>query len=235
MSLVSSSKRVTIFLPAYNESRVIGGVLEKLPASLAGIGPVRVVVVDDGSRDDTAVVSRSHGALVARHRINRGVGLATITGIKIAREIGTDILVMMDSDGQHDPDDLAAVIAPIVDGKADVVVGTRLVKSKGMPWIRRVGNKTMNLILRLLAGVRTTDSQSGFRAFNSYALERLRLTTSGYEVHTEMLVAARRAGLRIAEAPIKVIYTAYSKKKGQTITNSLNVIFRLILKTIMGY
>lgn len=231
----TSSQRVTIFLPAYNESRVIGGVLEQLPRTIPGVGPVSVIVVDDGSRDDTAAIASSHGALVARHRINRGVGLATITGIRIAQEIGTDILVMMDSDGQHDPNDLAKVIAPIVEGAADVVVGTRLIKSKGMPWIRRVGNKTMNLCLRLLAGVRTTDSQSGFRAFNRYALERLRLTTSGYEIHTEMLMAARRAELRVAEVPIRVIYTAYSKRKGQTITNALNVIFRLILKTIMGY
>lgn len=233
--MTSSLKRVTIFLPAYNESRVIGDVLERLPKSLPGVGPVTVLVVDDGSKDDTGIIARAHGAVVARHRMNRGAGLATITGLKIAQEIGTDILVMLDSDGQHDPEDLPRVIGPIVDGRADVVIGTRLVKPKGMPWIRRTGNKTMNFFLRMLAGVQTTDSQSGFRALNGYALERLRLTTSGYEVHTEMLVAARRAGLRVTEVPIKVIYTAYSKKKGQTITNALNVIFRLIMKTIMGY
>lgn len=226
---------LTIFLPAYNEGGVIGGVLEKLPTKLAGIDRIQTIVVDDGSKDETSRVAREHGAVVARHRINRGVGLATITGIRVAQQLGTDILVMMDSDGQHAPEDLPKLLAPLLGKEADVVVGTRLVNPKGMPWIRRVGNKTMNFFLKVLAGVQTTDSQSGFRGFTIDALTKMELTTSGYEVHTEILVAARKAGLRVAEVPIKVIYTAYSKKKGQTITNALNVIFRLILKTLMGY
>ncbi len=223
---------LTIFLPAYNEARVIGGVLEELPRQLAGFKKVQILVVDDGSKDDTASIARQYGAEVVRHQINRGVGLATITGLEAARFLKTDILVTMDSDGQHDPADIVKVIQPILAGTADFVLGTRLLHPKGMPWIKQIGNRTMNWFTQLFSGVKTTDSQSGFRAYNHYALERLHLTTSGYEVCTEIFVAAKQAGLRMAEVPIKVIYTDYSKHKGQSITNALNILVRLVIRSI---
>lgn len=225
---------LTILLPAYNEAKVIGEVLTSLPQKLPGFAKVQILVIDDGSKDDTALIAGSHGAHVVRHQINRGVGLATITGLEAARLLKTDILVTMDSDGQHDPNDIPQMVKPITDGQADFVVGTRLLHPQGMPWIKRVGNRTMNGFTRIFTGVKTTDSQTGFRAYNQYALERLHLTTSGYEVCTEIFIASRRAGLRMVEVPIKVIYTDYSKRKGQSITNALNILVRMVIRAITG-
>ena len=223
-----------IVLPAYNEARAIGPVLADLPRQLPGFDRIETLVVDDGSTDDTGLVARAAGARVLRHRLNRGVGLATITGLAAAQKRGADAVVMLDSDGQHDPADLPALLEPIQTGRADFVLGTRLIHPLGMPLIRQIGNRAMNRLVWLTSGVKTTDSQSGFRAYSRYALERLALTTSGYEVCTEFLVAARRAGLRQAEVPIRTIYTDYSKRKGQSPTNAINILIRLFVKAISG-
>lgn len=233
MSL-SSNQTLVVILPAYNEAPVIGRVLTDLPRQFPAFHRVEVLVIDDGSVDDTHLVALAAGAHVIRHRLNRGVGLATVTGLAAARRLDADAVVMMDSDGQHDPKDIPRVLAPIVAGEADFVLGTRLKNPQGMPLVRRLGNRVMNGIIWLTSGVKTSDSQSGFRAYSRYALDRLSLTTSGYEVCTEILLAARRAGLRGVEVPIRTIYTRYSKKKGQSVTNALNILYRLILKTVIG-
>lgn len=224
-----------IILPAYNEGRVIGSVLEQLPKTLPGLTHIETLVIDDGSTDETRRISRRAGALVLRHHVNRGVGLATITGLAAARTLGADCVVTMDSDGQHDAADLAKVLRPIIDGNADIVIGSRLLtREPGMPWIRQLGNRLMNGLVKLFWGIKTTDSQSGFRAYSRYALNRLHLTTSGYEVCTEILAAAKIANLRLTEVPIKIIYTDYSKRKGQRITNAVNIVVRLVVRAISG-
>jgi glycosyltransferase involved in cell wall biosynthesis len=225
---------LAIVLPAYNEASVIQAVLHDLPRALPDFRSIRVLVIDDGSGDETSAVARAAGAEVIRHRLNRGVGLATITGLAAARQLGADVVVMLDSDGQHDPKDIEKIIQPIIDGQADFVLGTRLRNPKGMPLIRRFGNRAMNFIVWLTSGVKASDSQSGFRAYSRYALDRLSLTTSGYEVCTEILLAARRIGLRQVEVPIKTIYSSYSKRKGQPITNALNILVRLFVKAVSG-
>ncbi|MEK7461318.1 MAG: glycosyltransferase family 2 protein [Patescibacteria group bacterium] len=230
-----TAQSLAIILPAYNEASVIGSVLGSLPKKLPWFDQIHTLVIDDGSTDGTHLVAQAAGAHVVRHRLNRGVGLATITGLAVARQLGVDAVVMLDSDGQHDPVDLMAVLAPIRAGSADFVLGTRLKNSgSGMPVIRRLGNRAMNLIVWLSSGIKTSDSQSGFRAYNRYALERLFLTTSGYEVCTEILLAVRRAGLRQVEVPIRTIYTAYSRKKGQPVTNAINILIRLLVKALSG-
>ncbi len=224
--------KLAIILPAFNEASIIGSVLDAVPTSILGIDRVMTLVIDDGSTDNTAEVAEQHGAMVVRHRMNRGVGVATKTGIQQAKKLRADIAVTIDSDGQHNPADLPAVIAPILAGESDVVIGTRLVNASGMPLLKIFGNKLMNSITRLYGGAATTDSQSGFRAYNQAALQRMRLSSSGYEICSEILGAIRRAHLRLVEVPVDTIYTAYSRKKGQSITNGLNIIIRLTVRAI---
>lgn len=221
-----------IVLPAYNEASVLAEVLGGVPKRIAGIDSITTVVVDDGSRDQTSAIAEQAGALVVRHRMNRGVGVATKTGLAQAKKLRADIVVTMDSDGQHDPADIVRVVKPILENKADVVLGTRLSDVGGMPRLKVVGNKIMNSVTRLYGGMHSTDSQSGFRAYNRAALQNIHLSSRGYEVCSEILGAVKRAHLRLAEVPIHTIYTAYSKKKGQSITNALNIIIRLTVRAI---
>lgn len=225
---------LAIILPAYREATSLPQVLPKLPRSLPGVSRVEVIVVDDGSPDATAAVARGHGVHVARHRLNRGAGLARRTGLAAARRLGADVAVTLDADGQHDPDEMARLVAPIVAGTADIVIGSRLLNPAGMPFVKRVVNWLANAFLLASWGIQTTDSQSGYRAYNLARAASLRLRTAGYESDTEILIAARESNLRVAEVPIRAIYTDYSQRKGQPLLNSLTIVIRLFVRAITG-
>ncbi|MBI4032667.1 glycosyltransferase family 2 protein [Candidatus Berkelbacteria bacterium] len=232
--VVVDAPTLAIIIPAYNEAPALPDVLNRLPRSIAGIGAIKTVVVDDGSRDTTAHVASQHGAYVARHRINRGAGLARRTGLAAARRLGATVAVTLDADGQHDPEEMRRLIAPILAGSADVVIGSRLIDPTGMPLIKRAVNRLANLFLRVSWGIRSTDSQSGYRAYNLERAAMMRLKTAGYEADTEILIAAREVGLRVAEVPIRAIYTEYSQRKGQSILNSFTIVIRLVVRAITG-
>lgn len=173
---------------------------------------------------------------MARHRLNRGVGLARRTGLAAAKALGATIAVTLDADGQHDPTEIGQLIAPILSGRAELVVGSRLLNPVGMPPLKRLINRAANTFLRVGWGVHSTDSQSGFRAYHVPATDRLRLHLSGYEADTEILIAAHEAGLRVAEVPIRAIYTDYSTSgaRGQSLMNGLTVAVRLLLRALVG-
>jgi glycosyltransferase involved in cell wall biosynthesis len=227
---------LALVIPAFNEAGGIGEVLARLPYKLSGFDRVIPIVVDDGSRDETAAIAASHRATVVRHRINRGVGLARRTGLDAARQLGATIAVTLDADGQHDPAEIATVVAPILSGTADIVIGSRLMNPTGMPLIKRLVNRLASNMLYLLWRIRVTDSQSGFRAYNLEASRPLKLWTSGYEADTEILIAAREAKLRVVEVPIRAIYTAYSTGhgRGQSLLNSITIMIRLFIRTVLG-
>lgn len=226
--------KLVILIPAFNEGTVIGLVIQSIPKSLDYVSSIKTIVIDDGSRDKTSRAAKGAGAIVLRHRINRGVGVATMTGLAAAKRLGADIAVTMDADGQHDPTELANFITPIRLGQADIVVGTRLIDPKGMPLIRQVGNKMMNGLLQLLWGIHTTDSQSGYRAYGKKALNELHLTSGGFEVCTELLYLAKQSKLIVTEVPIKTIYSDYSKAKGQNPITAILTLMRFITRIITG-
>lgn len=220
-----------ILIPAFNEAGKIGEVI----ADLSACGYTRVVVVDDGSRDDTAGRARGAGAVVLRHPINCGVGAATATGLAYLSKICAAAAATFDADGQHDPRDLAAVFAPIYDDGADVVIGSRMLNPEGMPRIRRIAQRLASWSTFLLFGQWSTDSQSGLKAFSRRALGAIQLKTNRYEVCSEIIAEIRRRKLVMREVPVRAIYTEYSLSKGQGFTVGLKTLARLFIDRILHW
>jgi glycosyltransferase involved in cell wall biosynthesis len=142
-------------------------------------------------------------------------------------------VVTFDADGQHSPDDIGRMIEPIRTGRADVVVGSRMIDPRGMPWTRQVANYLANFATWALLAVRTTDSQSGLRAFSREAARRVRITSCQYEVSSEICGEIKRLHLRSIEVPVQTIYTDYSLSKGQGFSVGLKTLFRLILSKLV--
>lgn len=222
--------QVVIIIPAFNEAQVLPQVIKDIRQQTQSWRP-HIVVVNDGSSDATGEVARQAGAIVVTHRLNRGLGAALGTGLAYAKQVGADIAVTLDADGQHDPADIRKIMAPVIKQQADVVIGTRLNSNRGkMPVDRLMVNWLSNLVTWLLFGVWTSDSQSGFRAFSKQAIRGLRLKTERMEVSSEIFGEIRRHRLSLAEVPIRVIYTDYSRLKGQSNLNAARVLFKLLLR-----
>jgi len=218
-----------IVIPAYNEEQVIAEVLR----GLRDAGYARVIVVDDGSTDNTGLAARSAGAaVVLQHFLNRGKGAAAKTGIEAAKRLGADTVVTMDGDGQHDPADIARMLR-LLDEGWEVVLGSRLKDPRGMPRWKILANVAGNLITWALYGLWVTDSQSGFRAYSRKALDLIDTRTDRYEYDSEVIREIGRHRLKFIEIPITVIYTEYSMGKAnkQGFTNGLKTIFRMMRST----
>jgi len=226
--------KLLIILPALNEAKVIGQVLTEVETVAAKLPiPTEICVVNDGSSDDTARVAKNTQATVLTHVINRGLGASLSTGLEYAKQIQADFAITMDSDGQHDPDDLITVLTPLLNNQADVVIGSRLLQPSGqMPFLRRINNQAFNLLTRLLFGVVTTDSLSGFRGFGKRAIQLIELKTERMEVSNEFFTEIKRHHLKFTEVPIKVIYTDYSLAKGVKPGNVFAILFRLLLRLV---
>lgn len=226
--------RLAVIIPAYNEAKaieqVIGGVSKALKTKPYD---TEIIVIDDGSTDDTAKKAKLAGATVISHILNTGTGGTTATGISYANQENFDIAATLDADGQHDPSDLIRGIDLLVKNGDDLVIGSRLIKPVGMSSVKIIGNKGLSFITFLLFGINVTDSQSGLRVFSKKALSGLKWKTSGFEFCSEMLWRARQQKLRITEYPIKAIYTDYSKSKGQNNWNGLNIVKSLLKRRIM--
>ena len=191
-------------LPMYNEEETIGTVVTMTKDFVD-----EVICVDDGSSDSSARIAESCGAIVHRHRVNRGYGGALKSLFQVAREKDVDILVILDSDGQHDPESIPNLIQPIIDGEADFVIGSRFVdggRTEQMPAYRRLGIKVITAASNLSSDLDISDTQSGFRAFSRKAIERLRFDSDGMELSLEMLEDANEKNLQIMEVPTVIRY-----------------------------
>lgn len=224
---------IAVIIPAYNEASELGKVIKGVKHSAERAGyRCTVVVVDDGSKDETALVAKKSGAIVISHILNSGAGGATATGLSYADQNGFLMAATMDADGQHDPDDVVTGFNNLKTTNADLLIGSRLIDSRGMSRVKVLGNRGLSFITYILFGINSTDSQSGLRIFSRLALEKLRWKTSGYEFCSEMLWRAKQIGLNIDEYPIKAIYTEYSKAKGQNNWNAINIIKSLLKRRI---
>ncbi len=225
------SQRI-IVIPAYNEALTIAEVVRGATRIAE-----RVVVVDDGSRDDTSRLAKQAGAVVVRHAVNRGVGAALGTGIEAAIRLGADAVVTMDADGQHRAEDAAKVFARLAQGDVDFVIGSRMKKGDepgNMPPHRVLFNTIGNVLTFLLFGVWVSDSQSGLRGLSHKAACSIELRTNGMESLSEFIKEKKDKRWRMAEVPIKAIYTDYSLSKGQNFFVGVKVAVRLVFRRFFG-
>jgi hypothetical protein len=194
---------IGVVVPAYNEAEVIEGILQQLPNNILSY-KVKPIVVVDGAEDHTEVVVREAGYLVATHVMNRGQGGALRTGFDIALQQGADIVVTMDADGQHRPEDMERLVEPVIESQADFVMGSRFLgEYEGRGGLRHIGIVLFTALINLLSGVNITDCTNGFRAIRGSGLARLDLREDKFSA-PELIMEAARKGLRIKEIPVVV-------------------------------
>ena len=231
MNKLTQEKKIFIVLPAYNEERVIVETLSEIKK----VGYDNIIVVDDGSADDTYERAKSvPGVIALRHRLNRGKGASTKTVIEAAKKLHADIIVTMDSDGQHDPRDIEKLITPLCQDHCDVVLGTRLKDPRGMPWYKILANHVGNALTWYFYGLWVSDSQSGFRAYSRHAAEVINTKTDRYEYDSEVIREIYLYKLKYKEIPIQVRYTEYSmgKMQKQGFVNGLKTFYKIIWNLI---
>lgn len=221
--------KVLILVPAYNEAGQIKNVL----ADLQKHGYRNILVVDDGSGDNTSDLAKKKAKWVLRHVQNRGLGAALGTGFEFARLNDVDVLVTFDADAQHKASDIKKLIDPILKKRYDVVIGSRSLDFRSAPVSRRVLNYLSNLATFLVYGVWTTDSLSGLRAFNKTAYVSIQIKTDRMEVSNEFFREIKRNKLRFCEVPIKAIYTDYSRINSKNAGNPLVVWWTIGWKIIL--
>jgi glycosyltransferase involved in cell wall biosynthesis len=205
-------------IPAFDEDRFIASVVLKTRRYVD-----EVIVVDDGSADETALLARESGATVVRQPHNSGKAAALNVGLALARERRAQAVVMLDGDGQHDPADIPAMLRPILEQGIDMVVGTRFkgVESNTPTW-RVAGQQALTAATNFASGVELSDSQNGFRALSQKAILAMEFRTSGFSVESEMQFLVKRHNLTVSEVPIAVNYD--EKPKRNPIAHGLQVL-----------
>lgn len=225
---MSGKARIAVVVPAFNEGSVLANVVRQVQPACTWC-----IVVDDGSTDDTNAVARASGALVLRHVVNRGAGAATLTGIRFALRLGADVIVSFDADGQHDPADIPALVAPVLAGEADLALGSRFLgRTEGMPLSRALLLKGGILFTRLFSGIHVTDTHNGLRAWSRDAAQALEITMDRMAHASEILDQIRPRGWRFREVPVTVRYSGYSMAKGQSSWNSIRIAVELLLRRL---
>lgn len=223
----SHTMKIIAVIPAFNEEKTIANIVRESRNHVD-----EVLVVNDGSTDNTEKIARIFGARVVNLAMNRGLGSALRIGIKTALWRGADTVVTLDADGQHNPKDIERLVLPILRNEADVVIGTRMKDLKGMPTTRRAANLSGNLITFLLFGFWVSDSQSGFRALSSFAARKIDIKSDRMEVSSEIIKEIKDKNLHLREIPIKSVYTNYSLSKGQGFFVGLETAFKLVLRRL---
>lgn len=215
--------KIAVVIPAKNEEKrieqVIKRVKEKVPES-------DIIVIDDGSDDQTVQTAENvSGIMVLRHRINLGKGAALKTGCEAAVQREAETIVLMDADGQHNPEDIPRFLEALSD-EYDIVFGSRII-GDDMPYVMRLGNKFLSFVTSLLFRSYISDTQSGFRAFRASVYPKIIWSSSGYGVETEMIINAAKHHLRMKEIDIKTVY--HDSYKGTTIMDGIRIFINLIL------
>ncbi|HEX3033370.1 MAG TPA: glycosyltransferase family 2 protein [Bacillota bacterium] len=210
-------------IPCYNEENFI---YQLVATVLAHVDVV--LVINDGSQDNTEKEAALAGAKVITHSCNLGKGAALSTALSYLRSRDFSVMVLLDGDGQHAPEDIEQVIAPVLAGKADLVIGSRYLESAHrIPLYRKLGQRVLNIVTNLGSGIDVSDSQSGFRAFSKTAVKLMEPREKGFAVESEMQFIAAKAGLRVVEVPITTIYQAPVKRN--PVAHGFAVLFRLFV------
>jgi len=217
--------KIFIVIPAYNEEKVIGKVISDIKKE----GFKNIIVVDDGSEDKTADVAKKEGAKVLRHILNLGQGAAIETGLQYCRKIDADVVVTFDADGQFKASEIKKIIKPIIDKKADIVLGSRFLgKAVNIPFLKKLTLQAAIIFTDIFSNIKLTDTHNGFRAFSKKALNKIFINHSGMAHASDIIDQIKRHNLKYQEVPVTVFYTDYSLKKGQSILNSIRIVLDLL-------
>lgn len=229
MSNPIDPKKVFIVVPAFNE----GGIIREVVTGLSGLN-YNVVLVDDGS--DIPVISLLTGLPIhyLRHPVNLGQGAALQTGIEYALSKNAEYIVTFDADGQHQIADVSKLLEPLINNEADIVLGSRFASgaNHNMPAGRKILLQIGRRINYLLTGLLLTDAHNGLRAMNRKAAALIKITENRMAHATELLTQIKKHKLRYKEIPVTIVYTEYSKNKGQTAWDSFRIFFDLLLNKI---
>jgi glycosyltransferase involved in cell wall biosynthesis len=196
-------KKIAVLIPAYNASDTIGGVISGVMKHVPVEG---IIVVDDGSSDQTSLVAEKLGARVVKHTENKGKGAALQTGFDICLESTFDAVITLDADLQHPPQSIPDFFNLYSLGEFDVIIGSRLHHKRGMPLHRMFSNTITTFLVSARTSLKIPDSQSGYRLIDRKVLEAVRLHSSGFEAETEFIIKAAKRGFRFGSIPIETVY-----------------------------
>lgn len=223
--------KILILLPAFNEAEVIGEVLEGIQKE----GYQNICLIDDGSTDNTSDIAQGYSVHILRHVLNRGAGAAIQTGIQFARNQGFEYVILIDSDGQHLPEDIHKLYAKMQEVDADIVIGNRFFGTDNSIPKRRVAyNRIANVFTNIFCKHNYKDTQSGFRLLNRRSIEKLELRNKGFGFCSEMIIQGEKLDLQIAEVPIRVLYTTYSMNKGQNLRVGVRTARSILWQVLFG-
>lgn len=216
---------VYIVIPVYNHDEH----LRTLIVDLRNTGFSHIIVVDDGSERNIYENISDLDIHFIRHKLNLGQGAALQTGFEFAKSRNAPFVVSFDADGQHSVADLKPLLEPVWSGKADISLGSRFLSDSETPAGRKRVLQVARLVNYLLTNIKLSDAHNGLRAMNNAALTKLRITENRMAHATEILIEAKKHQLRIAEVPVTIYYTDYSRKNGQSSWNSIRILLDLIL------
>ncbi len=222
--------KIFIVIAAYNEGKSIARVISGLKKA----GYKDIVIVDDGSKDDTYSTIKKSGVHALHHVVNRGQGAALKTGIDYALKAGADIIVTFDADGQHRVEDISSMIRPIVKKQCDATIGSRFLKRTNMPFLRRITLKMGVFIMWLFYGVKMTDAHNGFRALSRDAAKKIEITSDRMEHASQIIEEIHKKKIKYMEMPVTIKYTDYSMNKGHGgLREALRVFTKMFLRKIL--
>ena len=219
-----------VCMPAYNEENLIFDLIKKIEPFVD-----KVVVCDDGSTDKTEQKARDAGAHVIRHKKNLGKGGAMKSLFNYAKNIDADIVITMDGDGQFLPEEIPRIMKPVIEQKADVVLGYRFDDADDMPTYRKFGNKFLDKMTSLASELPFRDTQGGFRAYSKKAIQLIKFSTNGFGVDSEIVVNASKQNLKIVEEKVTVIYNTGGKTSTKTPLVHVSEVLKTILEMVAIY
>lgn len=225
----SKRNKIILIIAAYNEEKKISAVIKEVAKYVN-----KIVVVDDGSTDQTSKRSEHQKVILLRHIINLGQGAALQTGFEYARTLNPDVVITYDADGQFVAQDIQKFVKPIVEGQAEVVLGSRFLgKTLNMPLSRLIILRLGILFTRFFSNIRLTDTHNGFRAFSGEAIKKIDLKHNRWAHPSEIIYQISKNKFKVLEVPITVKYSKYSWKKGQKNIEAVKIPIELIIKALM--
>jgi glycosyltransferase involved in cell wall biosynthesis len=220
---------VSVIIPVFNEESTVGDVITRTKNTLEKLKlPYEVIVVDDGSVDRSLEISKAKEVNVLRET-HQGKGHAIRSGIRWAKG---NIIVTLDSDGSHKPEEIPLILQCVMEDKVDFAIGSRFFNAEAnkakIPRLNRLGNRIFNSLIGLLTGVKISDSQSGFRSIRSSVIKKMKLDSQGYEVESEMLVKALKMGVRVTEVPISFEQRTVGRSKLDPLKDGIRILYSII-------